>query len=116
MGKHIDQGSRLDILHQSEFHIRTREGQRDYLERFLEPTTIQPPLYLYLSAVMDLFYMLRYFMQISRRPDSPSRVKLNSSVNSADAHCCLVQETCFLAQHKRVFSVDGSVGRTQLVV
>ncbi|GFX74924.1 uncharacterized protein TNCV_1844961 [Trichonephila clavipes] len=40
-------------------------------------------------------------MQISRRPESLSIVNLDSSVNSTEAHCCCVQETCSLAQHKR---------------
>ncbi|GFX17208.1 hypothetical protein TNCV_2857311 [Trichonephila clavipes] len=41
------------------------------------------------------------FLQISRRPESLSIVNLDSSVNSTEAHCCCVQETCSLAQHKR---------------
>ncbi|GFX44589.1 uncharacterized protein TNCV_2637541 [Trichonephila clavipes] len=41
------------------------------------------------------------FPQISRRPESLSIVNLDSSVNSTEAHCCCVQETCSLAQHKR---------------
>ncbi|GFT86412.1 uncharacterized protein TNCV_3259171 [Trichonephila clavipes] len=40
-------------------------------------------------------------MQISRRPESLSIVNLDPSVNSTEAHCCCIQETCSLAQHKR---------------
>ncbi|GFW90647.1 hypothetical protein TNCV_628131 [Trichonephila clavipes] len=48
------------------------------------------------------------FPQISRRPESLSIV--NDSLNSTEAHCCCVQETCSLAQHKRFPSLSSVEG------
>ncbi|GFT85174.1 hypothetical protein TNCV_496351 [Trichonephila clavipes] len=39
---------------------------------------------------------------MSRRLESLSNVNLDSSVKGTEAHRCLVQETCSLAQDKRV--------------
>ncbi|GFV21800.1 hypothetical protein TNCV_3220021 [Trichonephila clavipes] len=54
-------------------------------------------------------------LQIDRRPESLSIVNLDSSVNSTEAHCCCVQETCSLAQHKRFLRCRPLRERTQLV-
>lgn len=38
---------------------------------------------------------MHYSLQINIRPESYSNVNLDSSVNRAEDHCCLIQETCY---------------------
>ncbi|GBO20046.1 hypothetical protein AVEN_269785-1 [Araneus ventricosus] len=89
-----------DISHQSEFLHGTHAGQCDQRVRSNPNHDSTTSVTVSFKSV-GLMVSGTLFPPDQQFPESPSSVNLDSSAKSTEAHCCLVQETCSLAQHKR---------------